>query len=378
MKRIPVLLMARELNLGGTERQLTEIARALDRKQFEAHVGCFRPEGLRGEELRAAGVPVVRFPTDSFLSPSLWRGVRSMGAYIRERGVGIVHTFDVPMNLFGVPAARMFGVPRVISSQRAHRGLTPGIRRHLLRLTDQIADAIVVNCLSVRTELIEQDRVPPGRIHVCYNGVDTAVFRPAPAPRPAPLDGACVVIGVVCALRPEKDLATLLRGFAQMRHVRPGVRLAIVGDGPERPKVEALARELALGDSCVLEPATNRVADWLRAIDIFVLPSLSEALSNSLMEAMACGCCAVASRTGGSPELVAHGETGLLFEPGDAAGLAAALRTLLENDAARSRMAGAGCRRIHENFSLEASARNMGAIYRGLFDETSAARVESK
>jgi L-malate glycosyltransferase len=378
MKRIPVLLMARELNLGGTERQLTEIARALDREAFEPHVGCFRPEGLRGEELRAAGVPVVRFPADSFLSPSLLRGAREMGAYIRRNDIGIVHTFDVPMNLFGVPVARMFGAPRVVASQRAHRDLTPGLRRHLLRLTDQIADAIVVNCLSVRRQLIEEERVPAGRIHVCYNGIDTALFRPAAAPRPASLEGACLVAGVVCALRPEKDLGTLLRGFAQVRRGRPGVKLVIVGSGPERPKVESLARELGLGDACVLEPATDRVADWLRAIDIFVLPSLSEALSNSLMEAMACGCCVIASRAGGNPELVSHGETGLLFDPGDATGLTAALGELFQNDAARVRMAHAASRRIRENFSLEASARSMGAIYRALFDEPSGLHPESK
>jgi glycosyltransferase involved in cell wall biosynthesis len=369
MKRTPVLLMARELNLGGTERQLTEIARSLDRTRFEPHAGCFRAEGLRSDELREAGVPVARFPAASFLSPSLLGAARGMGAYVRRHGIGVVHTFDVPMNLFGVPVARMFGVPRVIASQRAHRGLTPGIRRHLLRITDQIADAIVVNCLSVRRELVEEERVPAARVHVCYNGVDTSVFRPQAAPRPASLDGACLVIGIVCALRPEKDLGTLLRAFAEVKRMRPGLRLVLVGSGPERANVESLARELGLGEACVVEPATSRVADWLRAIDIFVLPSLSEALSNSLMEAMACGCCAVASRAGGNPELVSHGSTGLLFEPGDAAGLAAALRLLTENEELRTGMGRAAARRIHDEFSLEASARAMGEIYRVVLDE---------
>ncbi|MGE5648158.1 MAG: glycosyltransferase [Acidobacteriota bacterium] len=363
MKPIPVLLMARELNLGGTERQLAEIARALDRDRFEAHVGCLRPEGLRGEELRAAGIPVVRFPADSFLSPDVARAARALGAYIRGHAIQIVHTFDVPMNLFGVPAARLFGAQRVLSSQRAHRSLTPGFRRHLLRLTDQIADAVVVNCLSVRRELIEEDRLSPARIHICYNGIDTAIFRPLPGPRPAALEGACTVVGVVCALRPEKDLPTLVRAFALARDARPGMKLAIVGGGPEKPRLEALARDLALGDACHFEPATNRVAEWLRCIDIFVLPSRSEALSNSLMEAMACGCAAVASRTGGNPELVTHNETGLLFEPGDARALAAAIRTLAEKDDFRRRIAEAGRRRMHAEFSLAASARVMGNIY---------------
>ena len=94
---------------------------------------------------------------------------------------------------------------------------------------------------------------------------------------------------------------------------------------------------------CVFEPATSRVPGWLHAIDIFVLPSLSEALSNSLMEAMACGCCVAASRVGGNPELVAQGETGMLFEPRDAAGLAEVLRLLISDSALRAKLA-AQCR----------------------------------
>ena len=364
MKPTPVLLMARELNLGGTERQLTEIARSLDRVSFEPHVGCLREAGMRGEELRAAGVPVVRFPADSFRSPSLISGIRKLGAYIREHGIEIVHTFDVPMNLFGVPVARMYRAPRVISSRRAHRDLAMGIRRPLLRLTDRIADAVVVNCRSVRRELIEQERLDERRIHLCYNGIDTTAFRPASAPR----QGACLVIGVVCALRPEKDLGTLVRAFAEIRHVRPGLKLLIIGSGPEREPLEALARASGLGDDFVLEPATNRVAERLHCIDVFVLPSLSEALSNSLMEAMACGCAVVASRVGGNSELVSHGENGLLFEPGDARGLAAALRQALEHDAQRIRMASEAVRSIQTNFSLEVSAHRMAEIYRTVLE----------
>src|SRR5579871_1339596 len=129
---IPVLLMTRSLGLGGSERQLTEIAKALNRASFAPHVGCFHAEGFRAEELRADGVPVVQFPVTSFVRPSVISGFAAMGRYLREHEIQLVHTFDVPLNLFGVPAARLFRVPRVLSSQRAHRALTPGIRRRLL------------------------------------------------------------------------------------------------------------------------------------------------------------------------------------------------------------------------------------------------------
>ena len=114
---------------------------------------------------------------------------------------------------------------------------------------------------------------------------------------------------------------------------------------------------------CHFEPAVGNVAPWLRAMDIFVLPSLSEALSNSLMEAMGCGCCAVASDTGGNPELVQDGQTGLLFPLGNAEALAARLNLLLDEPEYRLRLGVQAERRMHQHFTREQAARAMGGIY---------------
>jgi L-malate glycosyltransferase len=353
----PLLLMTRSLGLGGSERQLAEIAKALDRSLFEPHVGCFHAEGFRAEELRAAGVPVVQFPVTSFLRPSALTGLLAMGRYLRLRRIQLVHTFDVPLNLFGVPAARLFRVPRVISSHRAHRALTPGLQRRLLRVTDRLVDAIVVNSQSVRRELIATDGVPPELIHLCYNGIDAALFQPSPRSPVSP-----IVIGTICALRPEKGLETLLEAFARLRRPREA-QLVIVGSGPSLPRLQELAASLALGKRCAFEPATKDVPAWLHRIDIFVLPSLSEALSNSLMEAMACGCCVVASRVGGNPELVSDRHTGLLFPASDSQSLAACLDLLLGDPPLRERLAAAGAERMRTEFSLASAASRMGKIY---------------
>jgi glycosyltransferase involved in cell wall biosynthesis len=177
-----------------------------------------------------------------------------------------------------------------------------------------------------------------------------------------------LVIGVVCVLRPEKDVATLLKAFAEIRDLEPRMKLAIVGSGPMRDPLEAEARALGIWQDSVFAPATKDAADWLRAIDIFVLPSLSEALSNSLMEAMACGCCAVASNVGGNPEQVRNLETGLLFEPRDAAGLSNILRTLVQDESLRRRLAAAGQRMVRERFSIESSVERMSEIYSKFID----------
>jgi glycosyltransferase involved in cell wall biosynthesis len=208
--------------------------------------------------------------------------------------------------------------------------------------------------------------VPAGLIHLCYNGIDTRTFQPVLGARPEVLRDAALVVGVVCGLRPEKGLDTLLDAFAAVRGLVPGMKLAIVGSGPCLAGLQDRARALGILPDCVFEPGTPRVADWLHAIDIFVLPSLSEALSNALMEAMACGCCVAASRVGGNPELVAHGETGLLFEPRDAAGLAEVLRLLVRDPVRRGELARNAARLIHSRFSLAAAALRMGEIYSAL------------
>lgn len=355
---VPVLLMARELGIGGTERQLTEIARSLDRTRFEPHVGCLHAEGLRGEDLKSAGVPIARFSVQSLYLPSTVAAAREMGRYLRQNRIQLVHTYDVPMNLFGVPVARFYRTPVVLSSQRAFRGLTPGIHHRLLRVTDRLVNGVVVNCDAIRQHLANDEGVSSERIHICYNGIDTGEFHPG-SRRP----GKPVTVGIVCALRPEKGLRTLLDAFAQIHGELRETKLLIVGSGPMLPELQQLAGELGIADACTFEPTTNRVADWLRKIDIFVLPSLSEALSNSLMEAMASGCAVTASKVGGNVELVQPGVTGLLFSAGAADELAANLRRLIQDEALRVEMAANALRFIQDGFTLSASAQRMAGIY---------------
>ena len=350
--------MARELGLGGTERQLAEIALGLDRDLFEPHVGCFTSGGFRAGELRQAGVPILELGVRSLLSRSAVEGARRMGAYLARHDIGLVHAFDVPLDLFAVPVARWYRTPVVLSSQRAHRDLTPGVTRHLLRVTDRMVDGIVVNSRAVARELTEHDGVPASMVRLVYNGLDTSVFRRDGERAALPWGQAAAVIGIVCALRPEKGLHTLMEAFRKVKATRPGVKLVIVGSGP------MLAELQAAGDAdCHFQPAERNVAPWLRAMDIFVLPSLSEALSNSLMEAMGCGCCPVASRVGGNPELVTDGETGLLFPVGDADALAARLALLLDQPDYRRRLAEQAERRMQEHFTRRQAARSMGATY---------------
>jgi L-malate glycosyltransferase len=362
---IPVMLMARELDQGGVERDVAKIAAHLDRTRFQAHVASYSNWGMRYEEVCAAGIPFLHLPVKAPLSRAGLSAAILLARYIRKHGIRVLHSYDVSCGL-GVPVARCLGLPAILSSQLSYRDILDGRTQLLLRLTDPLADAVVVNCEAIRRYMVEVEGIAARRVELCYNGVDTSQFYPAEARKPEAVAGAPLVIGTVCALRPEKALHLLLEAFARVRGLIGGMKLLIVGGGEELPRLKARAADLGIAEASVFIPATGNVPPWLRAIDIFVLPSFSEAFSNSLLEAMACGCGVIGSRVGGTPELIGNDERGLLFASGAAGDLAAKLRTLIEDEGLRREMSARAVRFVRENLTIEIAARRTGDIYERL------------
>jgi glycosyltransferase involved in cell wall biosynthesis len=213
--------------------------------------------------------------------------------------------------------------------------------------------------------LADDEGVPESKIRVCYNAVDVEQYKRRPTTSPWP---AKTVVGVVCALRPEKGLDTLIRAFSKLS--RQDAVLVIVGGGPEGPRLQALASELGISQNCHFEPSTANVAEWLSRIDIFALPSRSEALSNALMEAMACSCCVIASHVGGNPELIDDGENGLLFEVDNIGQLAGQLEELLADPVRRSRLGSAASAKMAAQFTYSRAAATMQQIYESVLLES--------
>jgi glycosyltransferase involved in cell wall biosynthesis len=309
------------------------------------------------------GIPVLQMPLPSLASAAALRAAWTLSRYFRRHSIQIAHAFDNPMACLGVPLARAAGVPVVLSSQRGHRDLFP--RRFIgwLRFSDRLADGIVVNCEFLSRRLREEEGVPAGRISVCRNGVDAEAF-----PRRPAVSGAARTVGTVSVLRPEKDIATLLEAFAEVLRKRPEARLIVTGGGPELGNLQTRARALGLAEACRFSLSTEDVPRALAALDVFVLPSRSEALSNSIMEAMSSGLCVIGSAVGGNPELIADEETGLLFEAGDAAALARCVLRALGDDSLRARLGESAARRMREEFSIERSVRRMQQIYDACLD----------
>jgi glycosyltransferase involved in cell wall biosynthesis len=354
--------MVRELGSGGIERDVTKLAIGLDKQRFLPHVATFRCDGLRYDDLQRAGVPIIHLPVSSLKSPAILPVIAKFIGYIRANKIRVVHAFD-SSGVLGIPLARLLGVPALLTSTLGHRDLLD--RRTLKQLTfiDRLSDAVVVNCEAMRRHLTQDFSVPAERIQLCYNGVDTTEFYPVERARPDILTDASIVIGTVCVLRPEKSLKVLQEAFAKILPLIPGGRLLIVGNGPELERLQTNSLRLGIQDASIFLPAVASVAPLLQAMDVFVSSSRSEAFSNSILEAMACGCCVVGSRVGGTPELIADGERGLLFSVGNANELAERLLQVIEDPALRKRLGTAATQFATQKLNIQIAVARTMEIY---------------
>ena len=361
--------MVRSLEHGGCERDTAKIAVALDRDRFQPHVAVFVAGGFRENEVAAAGIPILHLPVNSFKNSSVLRGARLLGAYIRQHRIQLVQTMDVPMNMFGALVARWYGVPVVVTSQLSFRSMYSLHERLALRVTDRLSDRIVVNSRAVGRSLAREYGVPERKLYLCYNGVDTAQFRPGRRILPPGLERASLVVGSVCVMRSEKRVDWVLRSFAKIRDLEPEARLLLVGDGAEVPQLKAVCQQLGLECTCHFEPGQADVVPWLRCIDVYINSSSTESFPNGLLEAMACGCCVIGSAVGGIPELVTHMQDGLIFDPQKEDQLVEMLRLAINDAALRERLRRNAVETAQQRFSMEIAIARVESNYEELLDK---------
>jgi glycosyltransferase involved in cell wall biosynthesis len=221
------------------------------------------------------------------------------------------------------------------------------------------------------------------RIEVVHNGVDGTRFFPHAAARSRMRAELGIAEDEFCAgcvgnLLPVKDHVTALEALTAIAGALPRWRLVIAGEGPERPKLEAfIAAHPECRGHVSLLGAHNRIPELLNAFDVYLLPSLSEGISNSLLEAMATGLPVVATATGGNPEVVENGKSGLLFPVGDSIKLAEQLLDLESSPHMRAQLGRAAIGRVREEFSIESMVRNYARLYESLGQKVEAAAMHT-
>jgi len=359
--RPSVLLMGDTLNFGGTEGQFVELACGLDRTRWDVDVACIRAEGPLRARLEAAGVHAWTCGRGSFKSPRLIGAIQALVRHLRARRVQIVHCFDFYSNVLGVLAARAARVPAIIASQRDLGNLRPWHEQRIHSAMLRLATHVLVNSDVTAERLAGTHAGRSGRLSVVRNGVDLARFRPADSRRSGP-DG--LTVGTLANLRPEKGLLQLVDAARLVREQAPAVRFSIWGEGPLRPVLEARIHSLGLDDTVRLHGTTREPEKALQSCDVFVLPSLSEASSNVLLEAMATALPVVTTRIGGNPGIIEDGRTGLLVPAGEPRALAAAIGRFLTSPALASQVATAARARALAEFGMNRMIEHMEGLYR--------------
>jgi glycosyltransferase involved in cell wall biosynthesis len=357
-----VLFLIDELDIGGTEQQLFELVKRLNRQRYTPLVCCFRP-GRVAREIEALGVPVFtihkKAKFDLGLLPSLIRLMR------REK-IDLVQTYLFTANTWARLAAILARAPLIVSSERNVNMWEERYKRLLGKLLDRWTRATIANSGAVKDYLVGKG-IAPEKIRVVYNGVDPERFHSdvssseVKAELGIPLHHQ--VVGLIARLEPAKDVHTFLRAAAIVTRRIPEASFLVVGEGSLRRDLEREAQQLGIAERVVFTGPRRDIPRLLAACDISAMSSLKEGMSNTIMESMAAGKPMVATSVGGNPELIVDGETGLLVPIRDPAAFAAALHTLL-SEPARARQMGARAReRIARWFSVTALVESTERLY---------------
>jgi glycosyltransferase involved in cell wall biosynthesis len=359
MGPVPIAFFLSRFDPGGTERQMIELLRRLDRRRWTVHLACFEKTGAWFGRAAEAAASVAVFPVTSLRNASIAVHLVRFSRWCREQSIAVVHTTEMPSNIFGLPGAALARVPVRIGSRREiNRGRT---RRDIAtqRAAYCFAHTIVANSRAAADRLL-LERVPSRKVTIIPNGLDLDldVLKGGAAPR-----STLRTIVVVANLRAEKGHDVLIDAAADVLRRFPDARFEIVGTGPERDRLLARSQARQVAHAFFFLGHREDVTARLMAADIFVLPSRSEAFPNAVLEAMAAGLPIVASGVGGIPELVDNGRTGLLVSPGDSKDLADRLCELMADPAQAARLGEAARSEARSRYSFD----RMVAAFEGLY-----------
>ena len=378
-----LVLWAGSFEPAGTQRVLLELLRRMDRKRFAPIVFSTLAQGELLPEVEALGVPVHEFGTGRrVLSPRTVGDLSRAAAFLRRERVDVLSCMLGVTTLVGPFVGRAAGVPVVVNNQRnLSYWIRGGARESVYGFVSRrVVDAVIVNSAAAARELSGRFHVPESKIENI--GVGTDLERISSATPAMELKrelglGDSKVVGVVAKLSPVKGHGHFLAAAAFMSKAYGNVRFLVVGDGPERTRLERTADELGLSGKVHFVGVRDDVPAVLKLMDVLVLSSLSEGSPNVLLEGMAAGVPIVATGVGGVPELVEDGVSGLLVDPGDAPGLSNAVLRLL-NDAGRAREMGERGRAFAVgNYDINRVVARVEDVLSGLLERARGRRGES-
>jgi glycosyltransferase involved in cell wall biosynthesis len=365
-------------HVGGGEVQVLELLRRLP-SRYEISVHALDASGPLLDETRALGYePHIHPLGGSLMRPASVAEAMRLARLLRGKRIDLVHAQDFYSTLIAVPAAKLAGVPVVIS--RLDLVHWHGMARHLaLAAASHAADVVIANCEAVRDMVVHRERVPAERVVVIRNGLDIARFDAAkagPLASPLPDTGGAPVAVLVANMRHEvKRQEDFLAALAMVRRGIPNLKAFLVGEGGRQAHLQNMAHELGVADAVHFLGSRPDVPAVLARGTLGVLCSRQEGLSNAVMEGMAAGLPMVVTDAGGNAELVQDGVRGYVVPPERPDALADALLRVL-GDPARARAMGAAARRfVERELTLERMIDEHDQLYRRFAPEARGTRA---
>jgi len=379
-----VLNVVPTLMCGGTENQFMALARTLDRTRFDVEFACLRRWGGFVEELEQRNIPLTEYPVPTFRSVTALAQQARLARHIVRRGVQIVHAYNFYGNVFATPPARLVA-PVTIASIRDRAPYLTSMQKRVQRYACQFADCILVNADAVKDWLIG-DGYDASKISVIRNGVDLSRFDNAPPrselQRELGLPDGTPLVGVISRLTRLKGLEHFLEAAAMVRARVPNARFLIAGETSPMDReylgeLQQYAERCGVAESVIFTGLRRDVPAVLSSLDVSVMPSLNEALSNVVLESMAAGAPTVATRVGGTPEAIVDGVTGVLVPPADSRALADAIVHLLHDTRLATHLGTAARAHIVDHFSIRRMVRSTEDLYVELLERKQRKRLPS-
>jgi glycosyltransferase involved in cell wall biosynthesis len=357
----PILHLLDSFNIGGTESQAVRLIYELQEEGYAIHVSCLNREGPLIRFL--AGQDILEYRLKRFFHRDTLVKLIRFRNDLRKKGIKILHCHDFYTNVFGTVAGRLAGVPIIINSRRDMGDLIRPSQQKLHRMISKMATHIVANAHVIQQRLIDLEHIPSRRISVVYNGIDLPNSTQEDRMKQR---GDSFHVGMIANFyHPWKGHFYFIKAAALVVERIPGVKFFLAGDGPLRRDSEKLAKEIGIGDRVTFKGRIDP-AEILSHLNLYVCASLSEGLSNSILEAMAYGIPVVATHVGGNVELLKTRESGLLAEPANEKSLAKAILWMWENPSDRYRMGERGKNFIEESFSWSSTCKKYQTLYKML------------
>lgn len=373
--KIRIVYIITSTGIGGAEKILYYTVTGLDRTKYSISVCSLKEKGEIAKELESDGIKVhclYMAKKEGFIGwlssiVTLFR----LFFYLKKLRPTIVHSFLFRANILARIAGYLIGVPIVISSVRVMGG--EGKYFHYLeRITSFMVDHYITVSESVKKHLIQHSQIPGGKISVIYNGVGMTNQNPLQTrnlKKPLEIENEGEIIITVGRLHAQKGHCYLLQAIAKAGKKVPKIKLIIIGEGEEENNLKNLVKSLDLKDKIIFAGLRGDVEKIFPIAELFILPSLWEGMPNAILEAMAAGKPIVATKVGGVPELVVHGETGILVPPEDSDALASAIIGLLRDKLKAKKMGEAGRMRVEEHFNISKTIKETEYIYLELLKE---------